>query len=82
MGCGRILAAGFVLGALGAPLAAAAGSRAVMFVPAEPLRKALPFILSALLIYTLLKKDLGLIHAPRHSRLRLGRSGRARSTRP
>jgi uncharacterized membrane protein YfcA len=54
-----------------APLAAAAfaaailGALAVLSVPAEPLRKALPFILLALLIY-MLASDAGLSHAPKH----------------
>lgn len=54
-----------------APLAAAAliasilGALAVLAIPAEPLRKVLPFILLALLIY-MLAGDAGLAHAPKH----------------
>ncbi len=33
-------------------------------IPAEPLRKSLPFVLVALLAYTVAKKDLGTEHAP------------------
>jgi uncharacterized membrane protein YfcA len=53
------------------PLAAAAflasilGALAVLAVPAEPLRKALPFILLALLVF-MLAGDAGLDHAPKH----------------
>lgn len=46
-------------------LASVAGAYAIMLLPAEPLRKALPFILLALLIYTL-KAKIGLEHRPRH----------------
>jgi len=48
-------------------LAAVAGAYAVLLVPAEPLRKALPFVLLALLAYTL-RSRIGLEHLPRHSR--------------
>lgn len=41
-----------------------AGAYALTLVPAEPLRKLLPFVLGVLLIYTLAKKDLGTEHAP------------------
>lgn len=44
-----------------------AGAWTVTLVSAEGLRKALPFILLAVLAYTLAKKDLGRHHAPRHS---------------
>ena len=54
---------------LPAAVAAIAGSFAgawtVSLVPATGLRKALPFVLSGLLLYTLAKKDLGLAHRPR-----------------
>lgn len=55
------------------PAAAAAflfsvvGALAVLLVPAEPLRKALPFILLALLVYTL-RSRVGLEHRPHHAR--------------
>ena len=39
----------------------------VTVVSAEFLRKALPIILIAVLVYTLLKKELGRVHAPRFS---------------
>ena len=48
-------------------LAAVLGATAILMLPAEPLRKALPFILLALLIYTL-KSNIGLEHLPRHAR--------------
>jgi uncharacterized membrane protein YfcA len=47
-------------------LAALAGAYAVTLIPAEPLRKALPFILAALLAYTW-ASGTGRQHAPRHS---------------
>jgi len=54
---------------LPAALAALAGSFcgawAVTLVSAQGLRKALPFILLAVLLYTLARKDLGRHHAPR-----------------
>ncbi|HKY01915.1 MAG TPA: TSUP family transporter [Burkholderiales bacterium] len=53
--------------ALAAFLCAAMGAYAITLVPAEPLRKALPFILLVLLLYMLRKKDLGLVHQPRHN---------------
>jgi uncharacterized membrane protein YfcA len=43
-----------------------AGAWAVTLVSAEGLRKALPFILGAVLLYTLMRKDLGRHHAPLH----------------
>jgi len=45
-------------------LFAMAGSWALTKIPAEPLRKALPFVLAVLLIYTVAKKNLGEEHAP------------------
>lgn len=45
-----------------------AGAWAVTRVPADGLRNALPFILGAVLIYTLTRRDLGQVHAPRGSR--------------
>jgi uncharacterized protein len=42
-----------------------AGAWAVTLVDPSGLRKALPFILAAVLIYTLKRKDLGRTHAPR-----------------
>ncbi|CAG9173926.1 putative membrane transporter protein YfcA [Cupriavidus laharis] len=41
-----------------------AGAWALTMIPAEPLRKALPFVLVLLLAYTVAKKDLGTEHAP------------------
>ncbi len=41
-----------------------AGAWALTRIPAEPLRKALPFVLVVLLVYTVAKKDLGTEHAP------------------
>ncbi len=43
-----------------------AGAWSVTLIDASGLRKALPFVLLAVLIYTLLRKDLGRTHAPRH----------------
>jgi uncharacterized membrane protein YfcA len=48
-------------------VAALAGAYAVMLIPAEPLRKALPFILAALLVYTW-ASGAGKEHAPKRSR--------------
>ncbi|TSE18821.1 Sulfite exporter TauE/SafE [Tepidimonas alkaliphilus] len=42
-----------------------AGAWLVTQAPAEPLRRALPWVLLALLLYTLARKDLGRHHAPR-----------------
>jgi len=54
---------------LPAAVAAMAGSFAgawtVSLTPATGLRKALPFVLFGVLLYTLVKKELGLIHRPR-----------------
>jgi uncharacterized protein len=44
-----------------------AGAWTVTLVNASGLRKALPFILAAVLIYTLARKDMGVTHAPRHT---------------
>ncbi|SDD14623.1 hypothetical protein SAMN05216345_106190 [Cupriavidus sp. YR651] len=41
-----------------------AGAWTLTKIPAEPLRKALPFVLLVLLAYTVAKKDLGAAHAP------------------
>ena len=43
---------------------AIAGAQLLKSVPAEPLRKALPFVLVVLLAYLLLNKSMGLAHAP------------------
>ncbi|RZT29556.1 sulfite exporter TauE/SafE family protein [Cupriavidus agavae] len=56
-------------GATGPALVAAfvfamAGAWTLTMIPAEPLRKALPFVLLVLLAYTVAKKDLGTEHAP------------------
>jgi uncharacterized protein len=48
-------------------VAALAGAYAVILIPAEPLKKALPFILAALLIYTW-ASGAGKEHAPKRSR--------------
>ncbi|MGY8526499.1 sulfite exporter TauE/SafE family protein [Paracidovorax citrulli] len=45
-------------------LCSMAGAYALTLLPAEPMRKALPFVLGVLLVYTLAKKDLGVDHAP------------------
>jgi len=42
-----------------------AGAWTVSLVPATGLRKALPFVLLGVLLYTLARKDLGLTHRPR-----------------
>ena len=47
-----------------------AGAWHVTLVNPDFLRKLLPFILLAVLLYTLAKKDLGSTHAPRHDRRR------------
>lgn len=47
-------------------LGSAAGAWTVTLVSAEFLRRGLPFILLAVLIYTLSRKDLGRHHAPRY----------------
>jgi uncharacterized protein len=41
------------------------GAVALLFVPSESLRRALPFVLAGVLIYTLANKSLGQSHAPR-----------------
>jgi uncharacterized membrane protein YfcA len=62
--------------ALAAALAGAfAGAWAVTEVSADGLRRALPFVLAAVLVYTLARKDLGRVHAPRHA----GRAEAARA---
>ena len=43
----------------------ALGAAALLYVPSESLRRALPFVLVLLLAYTLLNKQLGQTHAPR-----------------
>lgn len=48
-------------------LGAFAGAWTVTQVSAEGLRRALPFVLLAVLAYTLARKDLGRHHAPRHA---------------
>ena len=48
-------------------LGALAGAWAVTQVSADGLRRALPFVLLAVLAYTLARKDLGRTHAPRHT---------------
>ena len=46
------------------------GAWVVTLIDPDFLRRALPFILLAVLAYTLARKDLGRTHAPRHSRQR------------
>jgi uncharacterized protein len=41
------------------------GATLLLFVPSDALRRALPFVLAAVLIYTLFNKHLGQHHAPR-----------------
>lgn len=54
--------------ALGAALVGGfAGAWAVTEVPSDGLRRALPFVLAAVLLYTLARKDLGRVHAPRYT---------------
>jgi uncharacterized membrane protein YfcA len=43
-----------------------AGAWAVTQVPSDGLRRALPFVLAGVLLYTLVRKDLGRVHAPRY----------------
>ena len=52
-------------------VASVAGASAVTLIPAEPLKKALPFVLAALLIYTW-ASGAGSTHAPKHSRAKAG----------
>jgi uncharacterized membrane protein YfcA len=42
------------------------GAYAVTKVPGDVIRKALPFVLLAVAVYTFAKKDFGAVHAPRH----------------
>jgi uncharacterized membrane protein YfcA len=59
-----------VLPVIAAAFAAAlAGAYAITLVPAQPLRKALPFVLLALLLYTCFSAA-GLAHTPRYGRRR------------
>ena len=53
--------------ACAALLGSFAGAWAVMQVSADGLRRALPFILLGVLLYTLARKDLGRTHQPQHS---------------
>lgn len=62
----RLIVPAIVAGFFGALL----GAGAVSIFPADPLRKALPFVLLFLLIYTFLQPSLGQTHKPmEHSRL-------------
>ncbi|MDP5009351.1 MAG: TSUP family transporter, partial [Glaciimonas sp.] len=62
------LAWGAALPAAGAAfLFAFLGAYTVTHVPTEAIRKSLPFILLAVALYTLWKKDFGSIHAPLHT---------------
>jgi uncharacterized membrane protein YfcA len=58
-------------------MAAFAGAALVTVVSPIYLRRLLPFVLVAVLIYTLLKKDLGRHHAPRFAGAREGWAGAA-----
>jgi uncharacterized membrane protein YfcA len=53
--------------ALAALAGSAAGAWLVTLVSGEALRRALPFVLAAVLLYTLRRKDMGRAHAPRHA---------------
>jgi uncharacterized protein len=44
----------------------ALGAALLLYVPSDALRRALPFVLSGVLIYTLFNKNLGQTHAPRY----------------
>lgn len=48
-------------------LAAWAGAWAVTLIPGDTLRRLLPLVLLAVLLYTLSKKELGMKHTPRYS---------------
>ncbi len=54
--------------AVAALAGSACGAWAVTHVPGEGLRRALPFVLLGVLAYTLVRKDLGHVHAPRLGR--------------
>jgi len=43
------------------------GAWALLYIPSDALRRALPFVLSGVLIYTLVNKSLGQAHAPRYT---------------
>jgi uncharacterized protein len=45
----------------------ALGAALLLYVPSDALRRALPFVLSGVLIYTLFNKHLGQTHAPRYA---------------
>jgi uncharacterized membrane protein YfcA len=53
--------------ALAAFLFSFAGAWTVTHIPTELIRKALPFVLLGVALYTLKKKDFGIHHLPRHS---------------
>jgi uncharacterized membrane protein YfcA len=55
-------------GVLGALLGSFGGAWLLVQVSPEGLRKALPWVLGGILLYTWFKKDLGRAHAPRHAR--------------
>jgi uncharacterized membrane protein YfcA len=56
-----------LLPAIGCALAGSfVGAWAVTLVNADGLKRALPFVLTAVLAYTLMRKDLGRFHAPRY----------------
>jgi uncharacterized protein len=51
--------------AMAAMAGSVAGAWTLALVPADGLRKALPFVLVAVFVYTLVKRELGLSHRPR-----------------
>ena len=54
-------------GMAGAMAGSLGGAYVITLVSAGPLKKALPFVLLAILIYTVAKKQLGRDHTPRHA---------------
>lgn len=48
-------------------LGSALGATLLLYVPSDALRRALPFVLATVLIYTLFNKHLGQAHAPRYA---------------
>ena len=56
---------GLLMGGVCALIGSFCGAWCVTLVPATSFKAALPIVLLALLIYTLLKKDLGQIHSPK-----------------
>ena len=48
-------------------IGSALGATLLLYVPSDALRRAIPFVLAAVLLYTLLNKQLGQSHAPRYA---------------